>query len=173
MVNCPAQKSPLWPSCVLQDKKPAHQQIAFPHTVQPSPHNLNRYLHIQTVHSEAFKYHFYVRTVRLWNLLPSKIATATSKDTFKLQSTAWITPMEWARVNHHLDRHLDVQALFLTNCTSVLSVFPVCKYIKSHSLRWSCTHLYGTATRPLEPQDWWLKTKLSNSPSKRPNQVGH
>ena len=66
--------------------------IAFPNTVQLSPHNPNRYIHIQTLHSEAFKYHFYVRTVRLWNL-PSEIA-ATSKDPFKLQATAWITPMD-------------------------------------------------------------------------------
>ena len=71
--------------------------IAFPHTVQNYPHNLNRYLHIHALHSNAFKYHFYVRTVRWWNLLPSEIAAATSKDTFKLQATAWIT--EWARVN--------------------------------------------------------------------------
>ena len=45
-----------------------------------------------------FTYHFYVRTVKLWNLLPSDIATATSKDNLKLQATAWITPMEWARI---------------------------------------------------------------------------
>lgn len=74
--------------------------INFPPAVQPSPRHMNRYLHIQTLHSEAYKYHFYVRTIRLWNLLPAEIASITSIDSFKLQAASWIQPMEWARVNN-------------------------------------------------------------------------
>ena len=98
MVNSPSQKSPDVLVVFYKIRKQLIN-ITFPLTVHPSAHNPIRNLHIQTLHTEAFKYHFYVRTVRLWNIFPSKIATATSKDTLKLQATAWITPMEWGRVN--------------------------------------------------------------------------
>ena len=60
--------------------------IKFPPTVQLSPLHPNRYLHIQSLHSEAYKYHFYNRTIRLWNLLPPDAISATTLDSSKLLS---------------------------------------------------------------------------------------
>ena len=74
--------------------------INFPQTVQPSPLHPDRYLHIQSLHSEAYKYHFYNRTIRVWNLLPSDVIAINSIDAFKLQTTLWITPLQWQSVNN-------------------------------------------------------------------------
>jgi hypothetical protein len=94
------QRRAIYDLVVFYKIRNQHINIAFPTTVQPSPHHPNRYLHIQALHSEAFKYHFFVRTVRLWNLLPSDLLTATSIDSFKLQATAAITPLQWARIDN-------------------------------------------------------------------------
>ena len=74
--------------------------IKFPAIVQPSQRHGHRFIHIQSLHAEPFKYHFFVRTIRIWNLLPVEIATASTIDSFKQQSTSWIQPMQWTRINN-------------------------------------------------------------------------
>ena len=71
--------------------------ISFPPYVTPSPVHPDRYTHIQALHSEAFKYHFYVRTVRLWNILPSGIRDSPTVDCFKSKVGTWIAPLAWVR----------------------------------------------------------------------------
>ena len=73
--------------------------IQFPSTVQVSPRHDNRYLHIQSQHSEAYKYHFFTRTIRIWNILPNSIVTASTLNSFKSQTVKWITPLSWQKVN--------------------------------------------------------------------------
>ena len=73
--------------------------IPFPAVTQASPNHSLRYLHVQALHSEAFRYHFFIRTIRIWNLLPPKIAGSTNPESFKSQAQQWITPMEWTRTN--------------------------------------------------------------------------
>lgn len=74
--------------------------ISFPPTVKPSPHHINQFLHIQSLHSDAHKYSFYSRTIRIWNLLPSTVTNSTTIDTFKNQSAQWISPLMWKKVNN-------------------------------------------------------------------------
>ena len=74
--------------------------ISFPTSVQPSPLHEHKFLHRQALHSEAFKYHYFTRTIRLWNLLPIRIASSPTLDLLKAQATTWITPLSWARINN-------------------------------------------------------------------------
>ena len=71
--------------------------ISFPPTVQPSPRNSLKYQHIQALYSDAFKYHFFTRTVRIWNLLPAEIVSIGSLETFKTQTVPWISPLAWQK----------------------------------------------------------------------------
>ena len=73
--------------------------INFPPYILPSPHNPMRYLHNQCLHSESYKYHFFNRTIRLWNILPIVIIDAPTVVSFKSQSTTWIAPRQWQKVN--------------------------------------------------------------------------
>ena len=73
--------------------------ISFPATVLPSPRDPLRYQHIQALHSEAYKYHFFNRTIRIWNILPASIVAIENLDLFKTQTIAWITPLAWRKVN--------------------------------------------------------------------------
>ena len=72
--------------------------INFPTTVKPSVRDPDRYLHIKSIHSEAYLYHFFTRTVRLWNVLPESILAAEGLDTFKAQTAQWIVPLSWTQI---------------------------------------------------------------------------
>ena len=74
--------------------------IRFPDTVRQSPHHADRYLHIQSLHSDAYKYHFFTRTVRMWNLIPVQALTTDSVNTFRTLTSHWITPLSWSKINN-------------------------------------------------------------------------
>ena len=67
--------------------------ISFPETVRQSPHQADRYLHIQYSHSDAYNYHFFTRTVRMWNLIPVQAITTDSVNTFRTLTANWMTPI--------------------------------------------------------------------------------
>ena len=46
--------------------------INFPPIVQPSSRQPNRYLHVQALHSDAYKYNFFNSTIRTWNIIPNQ-----------------------------------------------------------------------------------------------------
>ena len=93
--------------------------ITFPVTVKPSPRHNNRYIHIQALHSDAYKYHFYVRTVRLWNLLLSLLVflvhqhSTPSNHRPQHGSSPSSGPGETA----HGPSSKSMPTLFLTHCT--------------------------------------------------------
>ena len=49
-------------------------------------------------YSEAFKNQFFVRTVRIWNSLPSEIMNCVREDKFKVSVTEWLRPHQWVKV---------------------------------------------------------------------------
>ena len=59
-----------------------------------------RFIHAQTLHSEAFKYSYFVRTVRFWNRLPLSLCNTTSFETFKSQASHFISSKSIARINN-------------------------------------------------------------------------
>ena len=73
--------------------------IKFPTTVQLNPRKADKYQKIQANHSDAFKYSFFCRTVRLWNQLPlqASVSPAPSLDVYKDLTAAWIAPLTWHR----------------------------------------------------------------------------
>ena len=74
--------------------------IRFTETVRQSPHQADRYLHIQSLHSDAHKYHFFTRTERMWNLIPVQAITTDSVNTFRTLTSNCITPISWSKVNN-------------------------------------------------------------------------
>ena len=74
--------------------------VRFTETVRQSPHQADRYLHIQSLHSDAYKYHFFTRTVRMWNSIPVQAITTDSVNTFRTLTANWITPLSWSKVNN-------------------------------------------------------------------------
>ena len=99
-----------WPS--LQHRRAAHDLMIFykvkrnliniplPETLRSSPIHPGRFLHLQTLNSDAFRFSFFPRTVRLWNLLPTSAVSAPTVDTFKARSTKFLYAKGWARVNN-------------------------------------------------------------------------
>ena len=77
-----------------------HSNISSPVKVKKSPRQVDKYLHIQALHSEAYKYHFFNRTVRTWNIIPTQAMTTNNINTFKKLITNWITPLYWSKINN-------------------------------------------------------------------------
>ena len=71
--------------------------IQFPPTVQQHHRDASRYQSIQANHSEAYKYGFYCRSIRLWNQLPVGVRGSPSIESFKSGTVAWMTPLAWSR----------------------------------------------------------------------------
>ena len=74
--------------------------IPFPPTVLVSPRAPASYINIQATHSDAYKYSYFPRTVRLWNQLPTNIQQMTSLQSFKTSTSSWITTLGWVKVNN-------------------------------------------------------------------------
>ena len=77
-----------------------HSNISSPVKVKKSPRKVDKYLHIQALHSEAHKYHFFNRTVRTWNIIPTQAMTTSNINTFKKLIKNWITPLYWSKINN-------------------------------------------------------------------------
>ena len=60
--------------------------------VQPSSRQLNRYLHVQALHSDAYKYNFF-STIRTWNIIPNQALSSANVTHFKTVTPNWITPL--------------------------------------------------------------------------------
>jgi len=85
---------------IFQKIRQNHININFPQIVNPSPIHPNRYLHVQVNHSEAFKYSYFVRTIRLWNTIPLKLCPNNiSNPFFKNNISLWITDYHWSKTS--------------------------------------------------------------------------
>ena len=72
--------------------------IPFPPCVQTSTRDNNRYIYLQTLHSDTFKYHFYTRTIRILNTLPTSITEPPIvSETLRQSLEAWINCKNWSR----------------------------------------------------------------------------
>ena len=66
--------------------------ILFPEIVLSTTRNPLKYETIQCLHSEAFKNQFFIRTVQIWNSLPSEIMNCVREDKFKAAVAEWLPP---------------------------------------------------------------------------------
>ena len=73
--------------------------INFPPIVQPSSRQPNRYLHIQALHSDAYKYNFFNSTIRTWNIIPNQALSSANITHFKTVTRNRITPLSWSKTN--------------------------------------------------------------------------
>ena len=71
--------------------------IPFPPIITPSIRHANCYNHVQALHSEAFKYQFFVRSARLWNTIPHVIKIKPSVSSFSAATSNWILSLRWIR----------------------------------------------------------------------------
>ena len=69
--------------------------IAIPHILLPSMKHDCHYNHIQSLHSDAFRYKFFARGVRLWNIIPYHLATKPSLESFCTAAFQLISPLQW------------------------------------------------------------------------------
>ena len=57
--------------------------IAIPPLLVPSVKHICHCNHIQSPHYDAFRYHFFARGIRLWNIIPYHLATKLSLESFR------------------------------------------------------------------------------------------
>ena len=73
--------------------------INFPPIVQPSFRQPDRYVHVQALHSDAYKYNFFNSTIRTWNIIPNQALSSANVTQFKTVTRNWITPLSWSKIN--------------------------------------------------------------------------
>ena len=73
--------------------------IELPPVIRNSPTHPTRFLHVQALHSEAFKNSFFVRTIKIWNKIPPSIHNIKATPTFKLQSNNFIFSRKLVKIN--------------------------------------------------------------------------
>ena len=61
----------------------------------PSVKHHCHYNHIQSLHSNVFRYQFFVRGVRLWNIISYHLATKPYLESFHTAAFQWISPLQW------------------------------------------------------------------------------
>ena len=72
--------------------------------VQPSSRKLNRYLHVQALHSDAYNYKYnFFSTIRTWNIIPNQALSSANVTHFKTVTPNWITPLSWTKGQQHMD----------------------------------------------------------------------
>ena len=69
--------------------------IAIPPILVPYVKNNSHYNHIQSIHSDAFIYHFFSGGVTLWNIIPCHLATKPSLESFCTAAFQLISPLQW------------------------------------------------------------------------------
>ena len=68
--------------------------IAIPPILVPSVKHNCHYNHIQSLHSDSFRYQFFTRGVRRWNIIPCHLATEPSLESFCTAAFQWISPLQ-------------------------------------------------------------------------------
>ena len=81
--------------CMFYKLRSSLANIAIPAIlVPPVKHNCH-YNHIQSLHSDAFKYQFFARDVRLWNIIPNHLTNKPSFVSFRNATFQRISPLQW------------------------------------------------------------------------------
>ena len=81
--------------CMFNKLRNNPANIAIPPILVPSVKHNCHYNHIQSLHCDAFKYQFFTRGVRLWNIIPSNLTTKPSLESFRTATFQWISPLQW------------------------------------------------------------------------------
>ena len=83
--------------CMFHKLRNNLANIAIPPILVTSVKHYCHYDHIRSLHSDAFKYQFYVRGVRLWNIIPYHLTTKPSLESFRTATFQWISPLQWCK----------------------------------------------------------------------------
>ena len=67
--------------------------IAIHPILVPSVKHNCHYNHIQSLYSDAFKYQFFARGVRPWNIIPYHLTTKPSLESYRTATYQWISPL--------------------------------------------------------------------------------
>ena len=81
--------------CMFYELRNNFANLAIPPILVPSVKHNCHYNHIQSLHSDAFRYQFFARGVRLWNIIPYHLATRPSIESFRSAAFQWISPLQW------------------------------------------------------------------------------
>ena len=83
--------------CIFYKLRNNLANIAIPPMLVPSVKHNCHYNHIQSLHSDAFRYKFFARGVRLWNIIPYHLTTKPSLESFCTATFQCILPLQWCR----------------------------------------------------------------------------
>ena len=83
--------------CMFHKLRNNLANIAIPPILVPSVKHNCHYNHIQSLHSDAFRYQFFARGVRLWNIIPYHLTTKPSLESFRTATFKWISPLQWCK----------------------------------------------------------------------------
>ena len=83
--------------CMFHKLRNNLANIAIPPILVPSVKHNCHYNHIQSLHSDAFRYKFFARGVRLWSIIPYHLTTKPSLESFRTATFKWISPLQWCK----------------------------------------------------------------------------
>ena len=83
--------------CMFHKLRNNLANITIPPMLVPSAKHNCHYNHIQSLHSEAFRYQFFARGVRFWNIIPYHLTTKPSLESFRTATFKWISPLQWCK----------------------------------------------------------------------------
>ena len=72
-----------------------NKNIVIPPMLVPSVKHNCHYNHSQSLHSDAFKYKFFARGVRLWNIISYHLTTKPSLESFCSAIFQWFSSLQW------------------------------------------------------------------------------
>ena len=81
--------------CMFHKLRNNLANIAIPPILVPSVKHNCHHNHIQSLHSDAFKYKCFARGVRLWNIIPYHLITKPSLESIRTATFQWISPLQW------------------------------------------------------------------------------
>ena len=81
--------------CIFYELRNNLANIATPPILVPYVKHDCHHNHIQSLHSDAFRYKFIARGVRLWNIIPYHFATKPSPESFRTATFQWISHLQW------------------------------------------------------------------------------
>ena len=81
--------------CMFYKLRNNPSNIAIPPILVPSVKHNCHHNHIQSLNSDAFRYQFFSRGVRLWNIIDNHLATKPSLKSFCTAAFQWISLLQW------------------------------------------------------------------------------
>ena len=99
--------------CMLHKLRNNLDNFAIPPMLVPSVKHNYHHNHIQSLHYDTFRYQFFSRGVRLWNIIPYHLANKPSIESFRTATFLWISPFQWYKHPGNNSKKIKILLSFL------------------------------------------------------------